>query len=451
MAAETTRPFQFCTFPNPRAQVVASVMLSAALLLWPALWNGYPLVFSDSGTYLSQAVRHYVGWDRPVFYSLFLLPLHLTLTTWPVIVAQALLTAHTLHLVRRTLVPGVSTWWLVPLTATLTITTSLPWFVTQLIPDVFTGLLTLTTALLIFVPERLSPRERLWLVAFTAFMIATHQSHVPLALGLLLALLPLRRKLGAAVPLGVAGIARSAAPLTFAVLALVSVNVLAFGRVSLSPFGNIFLLARVIYDGPGQDVLRRDCPAAGWRLCAFADRMPPTTDDFLWQPDGPLARSGGAKVVSTEANAIIAAALLAEPATELRAVLSNFLQQLSGFASGDGLQAWPTTVTPRIERIFPPFEIAHYANSRQTNGALAVPPWLKVLHSIVALGSVAGMVLPLRKHSAVRGFAAATVLALLVNAAVTGGLSMPHDRYQSRIMWLPPLVLLLSLPRLRAA
>ena len=224
MAADTTRPFQFCTFLNPRAQVVASVMLSAALLLWPALWNGYPLVFSDSGTYISQAVRHYVGWDRPVFYSLFLLPLHLTLTTWPVIVAQALLTAHTLHLVRRTLVPGVSTWWLVPLTATLTITTSLPWFVTQLIPDVFTGLLTLTTALLIFVPERLSPRERLWLVAFTAFMIATHQSHVPLALGMLLVLLPLRRKLCGAVPLGVAGIARSAAPLTFAVLALVSVN-----------------------------------------------------------------------------------------------------------------------------------------------------------------------------------------------------------------------------------
>jgi hypothetical protein len=421
------------------------------LLLWPALWNGYPLVFSDSGTYLLQAVRHYIGWDRPVFYSLFLLPLHLTLTTWPVIVAQALLTAHTLHLLRRTLVPGVSAWWLLPLTSTLTIATSLPWFVTQLVPDLFTGLLTLTTALLIFTPERLSPRERLWLVAFTALMIATHQSHVPLAFGLLLVLLPLRRILGAALPLGVAGIARSAAPLACAVLALVSVNVVAFGRVSLSPFGNIFLLARVIYDGPGLNVLRRDCPAAGWRLCAFADQMPSTTDDFLWQLDGPLARSGGAKVVSTEANAIIAAALWAEPAAELRAVLSNFLQQLSDFATGDGLQAWPATVTPRIERIFPPFEIARYANARQTNGTLAVPPWLKVLHSIVALGSVAGLVLPLRKRSAVRGFAAATVLALLVNAAVTGGLSMPHDRYQSRIMWLPPLVLLLSLPRLRAA
>jgi len=51
-------------------------------------FNGYPLVFSDTGTYLSQAVHHYLGWDRPVFYSLFLLPLHLTLTTWPVIVPR---------------------------------------------------------------------------------------------------------------------------------------------------------------------------------------------------------------------------------------------------------------------------------------------------------------------------------------------------------------------------
>jgi hypothetical protein len=51
---------------GPRRSVVP-ILLSAALLLWPALWNGYPLVFSDTGTYLSQAIEHYLGWDRPVF------------------------------------------------------------------------------------------------------------------------------------------------------------------------------------------------------------------------------------------------------------------------------------------------------------------------------------------------------------------------------------------------
>ena len=61
------------------------LVLAAILLLWPAFWNGYPLIFADTGTYLSQAIEHYAGWDRPIFYSLFLFPLHMTVTTWPAI------------------------------------------------------------------------------------------------------------------------------------------------------------------------------------------------------------------------------------------------------------------------------------------------------------------------------------------------------------------------------
>ena len=48
------------------------------MLLWPAVWNGYPIVFADTGTYLAQAIHRFAGWDRPVFYSMFMLPLHAT-------------------------------------------------------------------------------------------------------------------------------------------------------------------------------------------------------------------------------------------------------------------------------------------------------------------------------------------------------------------------------------
>ncbi|MGE4047281.1 MAG: hypothetical protein AB7F35_20625, partial [Acetobacteraceae bacterium] len=75
----------------PHATRAAIVVLSAALLLWPAFWNTYPIVFADTGTHLSQAIHLYLGWDRPAVYSLFMLPLHLRLTTWPVVVAQALI------------------------------------------------------------------------------------------------------------------------------------------------------------------------------------------------------------------------------------------------------------------------------------------------------------------------------------------------------------------------
>jgi hypothetical protein len=436
-----------------RRSTVIAIALAAASLLWPAFWNGYPLVFSDTGTYLSQAIERYAGWDRPVFYSLFLLPLHMTITTWPAIGVQALLVAHVLHLLRRTFAPGTSVWRLLPLTGALAIGSALPWFAAQLMPDVFTGLLVLVLSLLGLAHERLSRWERAWLVALATFMIASHQSHLLLALVLLPALLVLRHRQGHGTVCAVA--LQTATPLMLAAAVLVSVNLFAFGRASLSPFGNVFLLARIIYDGPGMDVLRRDCPAAGWRLCVFADAMPATSDDFLWREDGPVTGAGGGKMVSREADAIIRAALVAEPGTELRALGRNTAIQLVRFATGDGLQPWPATVGPWIKREFPRFEAAAYAGSRQTGGTLRVPAWLQSVHAALALAGAAACcglaLLPSRGTPCATGFATAALLGVLANAAIAGGLSGPHDRYQSRIMWLPPLVAILGVTSLRPA
>ena len=143
--------------PDRRARAVRAGAGRGALLLWPALWNGYPIVFADTGTYLSQAIHRYAGWDRPVFYSLFMLPLHLTLTVWPVVAAQALLAAWVLWLVVRVLAPAVSavafvTGW------PAVVGTWLPWLVCELMPDLFTPLLVLVLGLLAVAPERVSGR-----------------------------------------------------------------------------------------------------------------------------------------------------------------------------------------------------------------------------------------------------------------------------------------------------
>jgi hypothetical protein len=452
----------------------AAILLAAPLLLWPALLNGYPLVFSDTGTYLSQAVHHYLGWDRPVFYSLFLLPLHLTLTTWPAIVVQALLTAATLHLLRRALLPTVSPWWLLPLTGALSIASALPWLASQLMPDLFTGLLVLSLGLLAFTPSSLSRAEQVWLTGFTAFMIAAHQSHLLLVLILLPILLPFRRWLNPATdrivgnPGGwIVRLRRSIAvtyfrrdsllnPITIAsvlaCLALTTVNIVGHHRASVAPFSNVFLLARVIYDGPGMRALQRDCPQQRWRLCPYINEFPANADLFLWRSDSPLALAGGAKLESTEANAILSATLQAEPLVELRAVLDNALRQLSQFTTGAELDPWSDSVTPWIMRDFPTFEVDTYLTARQTNDVLRLPNWLVALHRATALIGVGlcGALLPiaLRRRPLVGAFLALVLIAVLINALVTGGLSGPHDRYQARVMWLPPLLAALAIPAL---
>jgi len=129
------------------------------------------------------------------------------------------------------------------------------------------------------------------------------------------------------------------------------------------------------------------------------------------------------------------------------------LQQLRRFDSGDGLEAWPDQVTPWIGRDFPQAEQAAYAAALQQRGQLSVPPMLAILHRVTALGGVAacGLLVPMaiRRRATCAGFLLAVLAALPLSAAITGALSTPHDRYQSRIMWLPPFVAAVSLASLR--
>jgi len=466
--------------------------LCALCLLWPAAWNGYPLVFADTGTYLSQAMHRYLGWDRPVFYSLAILPLHLGLDTRPVVLAQSAVAIFVLDLTRRAF--RLPLGWLAVLTLFLADCTALPWFVSELMPDLLTPLAILSLGILVFAPAAFRPGQLWTLTALAAFAIAAQQSSVPLSCAMLGLAVPARFLCGRTARWLASGSARDTAtqrtedtptqpthrasawgaramvqrgrpfarprasgltatmlPLLApcaAVAAMMSVNAIGLGRVSISPFGNVFLLARVVYDGPGMDVLRRDCPTTHWGLCPYLDRFPSLSDEFLWNRDSPIVLAGGHKAVSRDAGAIVAAAVRAEPSRILRAAWDNTLQQLTAFATGDGLEPWPDQVGTRIDRDFPAAEQDRYRNALQQRGALAVPPPLQALHRAAALGGIAAALalLPLawRRHRAAALFLALSLSVLPASAAITGALSTPHDRYQSRVVWLPACVALLT-------
>jgi hypothetical protein len=62
--------------------VTLAVPLGAALLLWPALLNGYPIVFSDTGAFLAQTVVPLMIWDKPWIYGPFAWVFHQHVTLW---------------------------------------------------------------------------------------------------------------------------------------------------------------------------------------------------------------------------------------------------------------------------------------------------------------------------------------------------------------------------------
>ncbi|WP_237215490.1 hypothetical protein [Falsiroseomonas oryziterrae] len=420
---------------------VLAVVLGGLILAWPAAWNGYPLVFADTGTYLGQALLLYLGWDRPATYSVFAHALHWRLTLWTIPVVQGLVTAHLLSLVLRTLGrPGARAVLLA--CGLLALATGLPFLVAQVMPDLFTTLVVLALWLLGFGWERLGRWERWYVLLLATAGIAFHLSHVPLAAGLAIvagAVTWVAR--GAPPALGAAG--RMAAPLGVAMLALVALNAAGHGRLSLSPFGSVFMAARLIDDGPGLRTMDARCEEAGWQVCAWRAQLPMGFNHFLWEPDAPLARMGGGKAWGAEASDIVRETLAREPGAVVAETLRNAWRQFVWFGTGDGLEPWRGVPGPEplIVRFFPG-ELGAFRESRQYAGLLQ--PEARALSPLhVALGWLGLALLPAaawlrRRDLPALALCLMVLAASLGNALVTGGLSGVNERYQGRIAWLFP-------------
>ena len=106
---------------------IPAILLGALLLAMVAFYNGYPLVFGDSASYIGSHDPRRTHWARPVFYSLFLLPFHLELSLWPAMAAQCLLMAHLIWLTQRVLCGHVNLAAYGLLMLWLTLCSDLPW------------------------------------------------------------------------------------------------------------------------------------------------------------------------------------------------------------------------------------------------------------------------------------------------------------------------------------
>jgi len=85
------------------AMQVAAIVLGAALLVWPAIVNRYPIMFSDTGAFLHQTSGPLMIWDKPYVYGPFLHAFHLRLSLWGPLAAQGLIMSHLLWLTQRCL------------------------------------------------------------------------------------------------------------------------------------------------------------------------------------------------------------------------------------------------------------------------------------------------------------------------------------------------------------
>lgn len=278
-----------------------ALALGTVILLLPALINGYPFVYSDTGTYILSAFTGYVPFDRPYWYGPFVRAASLGgLSLWGVAVVQSFLCAfYVLRVVRIVVAPTAALRTFLMVCVGLTLFSGISWYAARLIPDIFTGI----GALAIF--TLLHPRtSNTWRLVDLVVIIAAcwfHSSNLPiLTLAGALALLLLRVEQGAAGRL-----AWYAAVLLFAWGGAMVANFTLGGTAQVTRNSHVFLMGRMLDTGMLKAYLDEHCPTTDYGICAYRDKLPERSEHFLWHDDSPLSLQGGWDATQAEYGTIV--------------------------------------------------------------------------------------------------------------------------------------------------
>jgi hypothetical protein len=435
------------------------ISAAALMMLWPAIFNGYPILYPDAMMYmhdgllaaralfLHQYSAHYG--TRSNVYGLSIVPLHWNASAWPIVVVNALLLAWVILLVVRSVLLGRTSRYYLGLLALLSLLTGMSWYVSLPTPDILGPMLYLAIYLLVFVPEGLSRTERWALYLDSGWGIASHSSHLLVAAGLWLGLVSLMKR---PTPMQRRGLAQVAGVIVVAVGVQVAVNWALIGRPALNPDRAPFLMARVVADGPGRWYLQQHCGDRHWAICEDVGRLPDSAEDFLWFQAGLWTGAPESKRLrlQQEEMPLVEATLRAYPWAELRFNTIAIRRQLLRSFGLMELSLNPALITDFYMVL--PGERSRYLATRQAQDRLPLRlfstiqawmvgmslailgwfGWMRLRHKRAGLRSVPG--------GRLAGLALVLGLAVVGNAVVCATLSTVSQRLGGRVIWLVPLV-----------
>lgn len=422
------------------------------LLLAPALWNGFPIIYYDTGAYVFEGLGLQFLAERSPVYSLFLRFGGAGISLWLVVLVQSALASFVILQAVRATAPRLPVIFFAAIAIVLVAATGLPWYVGEIEPDCFTGLVALVLWLLAFHADRLGRWRAVGLFVVGGLAVAVHPSHLLLGTFLLVSI-ALWRVLWRLCPRSELPAPRLAAPAFTCLAGLVLVlasNFALAGSVFLSRAGASFVFARMLQDGIVIRLLEDTCPKSGYRLCAWRNQLPATADGWLWTPYSPFRRLGRFQGTEGESARIVRDAMVRYPMLQLETAARDAILQFVRFGTGDQIEPQEWVLLPIFTR-FLPSQTAAYLSARQQRGEIRFRI-LSEAQVLVGFLSIAGLIILTAVFVRGRRFERATfcgvvLAALAANAAICGILSGPHDRYQSRLVWLAPFaVMLVALP-----
>ncbi len=248
-----------------RIKELPFLLLGSLIFNLPALINGFPLVTSDTGTYISSGFGPVIPFDRPVIYGLFVHLTSMKESLWYVLIAQGMIAAWLLGQAIIQFLPKYSSRiYRTILFVILSFVSTLPWFCSQIMADFFSALPAICIALLLFAPK-LSKLETVIISIILIFSCLTHNSHLLVNTLLIISLLligVIKKYFSTKIiPIGrfikVAALVLICWPMAFII------NYLIDGKFRLAGSPHVFLVARFAESGILKDYLRSNCSSCG--------------------------------------------------------------------------------------------------------------------------------------------------------------------------------------------
>jgi len=435
--------------------------LAILVLLVLPLSNGYPLLFSDSGTYIISGHIDYAPVDRPITYGLFIRHLSLSWRLWLVVIIQAAIFNYCLFLMIRFFAKlNKPFFWTFIIALCLSIFTGISYFAGQLTADIFTSITVLSLFLIYYLPKEQKIHLAFLSILF-GFSLISHLSHLPISLALigLLLLFELFKRIKYKHFYKLKRLLLLSGIFVFSILTLSAINYYFSGSAKLSRASNIVIGARLIETGIANQHLKRHCNSGQslpyGELCDYIDQFDqwPAAGFYLHDYKSPLYAGDCLEkgwtncwLEKDSAYQVMISDILAQ---------DDFLKAFAGLAVTGTLAQFfsyeldklePLDFGYMIERHYPDekylFEHSTQKHSTLTFDGLSFRQMIFIYLSFIVLLYI---LLKKWKILSEEGQVLLIIMcfALVVNAFVCATFSNVVPRYQARIIFLLPLVLML--------
>ena len=435
-------------------------IIGSFLLNGIGFYNKFPLIYSDSSTYIHYGFIGQIPVDKPWLYCWFVRHSSLATSLWFTIIFQGIILNYFIYIfIKHFFLLSFSKAAFITLIINIILITITPIgiYVSQIMPDIFISITFLGILIFIFCFNKLVLTTKLIISLLFIFSVGMHISNavvvILFSIGLIIYVLYtyLRKN-------NLMSFSRQTLIWIFSIFLLSAlsspiVNYFKSGHFQFSQTSHVILMARMVENGILTEYFNQYPEESRlFRLYEYRDSLPTNSGDFLWSARSPLYKTGSWVDSKKEYEQIISNTYNKSPLVKLHLVefIKATVKQLVIHDAGSGLQPYREDSGPYFSiKLHLPYDIHEFQLSHQfynlfslaelenRNKTISYYYYLSLIVLLISL-------LVIKRHD-LSVLVWLAILFLVFNAIACGGISVIDNRYQNRIIWIIPFTLLILL------